>query len=430
MNPAQIIARKRDGHALTPEEIGSFVGRFARDEIPDYQMAALAMAIYLRGMDAAETAVLTREMLASGSTLSWTSTGPPKVDKHSTGGVGDKVSLVLAPLLAACDLQVPMISGRGLGPTGGTLDKLESIPGFRTDLGADEIRTITERVGCVITGATTDLAPADRKLYALRDVTGTVSSIPLITASILSKKLAEGLQALVMDVKFGSGAFMKTGADAGRLARSLVDVATQMDVPTTALLTDMNQPLGRLVGNGVEVDESVEALSGSGPDDLVELSLALGAELLVAVARFANAEEAMDHLRGVLASGRPREKFEEMVSAQGGDLSAPRPRAPESEVKAAVGGFVRTIDSEQLGRAVIELGGGRKQKGDPIDHTVGLEMSVKRGDAVQAGEPLVRLFARSEAAERVRDQVAAAIELGEEAPHPPPLVAERVAAAG
>jgi len=267
MHPSSIIVKKRDGGVLDPADISFFVDGYVRGEIPDYQMSALAMAIFLRGMDHEETVTLTEKMLASGKTLCWASGSVPKVDKHSTGGIGDKVSIILAPLLACCDLHVPMLSGRGLGTTGGTLDKLESISGFRADLNIDEIQRLTERVGCVITGTTEDLAPADRKLYALRDVTGTVPSIPLIVASIMSKKLAENVDALVLDVKFGSGAFMKSIEEARQLAFTLVEVGQRMNVKTTALLTDMNQPLGRMVGNAVEVDEAVEVLKGNGTTD-------------------------------------------------------------------------------------------------------------------------------------------------------------------
>ncbi|MGC3966115.1 MAG: thymidine phosphorylase [Pirellulales bacterium] len=308
MNPVQIIAKKRDGQALSAGEIRALVERYARGELPDYQMSAWAMAVFLRGMTDDETAALTEAMLDSGAQLQWPAE-LTTVDKHSTGGIGDKTSLILAPLLACFDLAVPMISGRGLGATGGTLDKLEAIPGFRTDLNLEEIRAVTRAVGCVITGATADLVPADRKLYALRDVTATVASIPLITASIMSKKLAEGLRALVLDVKFGSGAFMKTADEARRLARSMVAVGRKMGVATTALLTDMNQPLGRMAGNAVEVDESIDVLQGGGPQDLIDLTLALGAELLVATGRAADHEAAVTTQRARLSDGTAYEKF-------------------------------------------------------------------------------------------------------------------------
>src|SRR6266478_5475973 len=285
MNVVSLISKKRDGGELTEDEIGSLIAGYVRGDVPDYQMASWAMAVYLRGMTVAEIAALTEHMLHSGVTFEWPAGESPKVDKHSTGGIGDKVSLPLAPLLACCDLHVPMISGRGLGATGGTLDKLEAIPGFRTNLSLAEIAEIIERVGCVITGASAEIAPADKRLYALRDGTATVPSIPLITASIMSKKLAESLDALVLDVKFGSGAFMKSLDDARALARSLVDTGKRMGVKTTALLTDMNQPLGRMAGNANEVNESVDCLMGKGPADLMEVTLELGAELLVLAKR-------------------------------------------------------------------------------------------------------------------------------------------------
>src|SRR5215471_15555431 len=296
MNPVAIISKKRDGGRLSAEEIAEFMEGFVRGEVADYQMSALAMAVYFRGMDPAETAALVDVMLRSGATLQWPAGFGTLVDKHSTGGIGDKTSLVIAPLLACCGLKVPMISGRGLGATGGTLDKLESIPGFRTNLTAEEIRDVVEKVGCVITGATADLVPADRKLYALRDVSGTVPSIPLICASIMSKKLAENLNALVLDVKWGSGAFMRKQEDARTLAQAMVDTGARMNVRTTALLTDMNQPHGRMAGNAVEVDESIATLQGKGPNDLLGLCIALSAELLVSTGMEKTAESARKRL--------------------------------------------------------------------------------------------------------------------------------------
>ncbi len=427
MNPVWTIAKKRDGEELTAEEIGHFITDYASGEIPDYQMSALAMAIYLQGMSTAEIAALTDNMLASGATFSWPDGGLPKVDKHSTGGIGDKVSLPLAPMLACCDLQVPMISGRGLGATGGTLDKLESIPGFRTDLSMDEMRQVVDSVGCVISGATADLVPADRKLYALRDVTATVPSIPLITGSIMSKKLAEGLDALVLDVKFGSGAFMKTEALARELAESMVNTGKRMGVGTTALLTDMNQPLGRMVGNAVEVDESVAALEGRGPADLMEVTLALGAELLVSTKQADTLDQARATLQQTIDNGAAREKFAQMVAAQGGDLEAARPVAPESEVVTPRAGFVSAINAERLGEAVIAMRGGRQQLGDVLDLSTGFEMQVRLGDRVEAGQPLARLFAPPEVANAGRDKLLSAIELSDEQSEVRPLILERIA---
>jgi len=392
VTPAELIARKRDGHTLTRDEIAFVIRGFVDSSIPEYQMSALAMAIFFQGMEDEETAALTQEMLLSGVRLEWPA-GAAVVDKHSTGGVGDKVSLVLAPLLASCGLRVPMISGRGLGPTGGTLDKLESIPGFRTDLSITEMQAIVERVGCVITGATEDLVPADRKFYGLRDVTATVPSIPLITASIMSKKLAESLNALVLDVKCGSGAFMKTRDQGVELANSLVRAGQRMGVRTTALVTDMNQPLGRMCGNAVELDETLDCLAGEGPDDLRYVTLALGAELLVSAERCADPTAAESLLSDRLDSGAAREVFEQMVVAQGGDLKIGYQVAREQVVVAERSGFVTRMDTEALGMAVIDLGGGRRQIGDSVDHSVGIDMRAKIGDEVSAGDPLARVFA-------------------------------------
>jgi pyrimidine-nucleoside phosphorylase len=392
MNAADIIARKRDGAALDDAEIRWFIGGFTRGTIPDYQMAALAMAIFLRDMSADETATLTDAMLGSGQILAWPG-GPPRVDKHSTGGIGDKVSLILAPLLACCGVCVPMISGRGLGPTGGTLDKLESIPGFRCDLSLSEIQDIVERVGCVISGATDQIAPADRRLYALRDVTGTVPSIPLITASIMSKKLAEGLDALVLDVKYGSGAFMKTRERAAALAESLERTGRRMGVASAALLTPMDQPLGRTVGNALEVDEALSALSGEGPDDLLQVTLDLGSRALTLVGVADDDGAARRLLAEALRSGRARERFCDMVRAQGGDPDAPRPAYAAQPFAADRGGQLSQIDAEQIGYALIELNGGRRVQGDSIDFAVGFLMQVRLGDTVQAGQTLLNIHA-------------------------------------
>jgi pyrimidine-nucleoside phosphorylase len=427
MNVVQIISKKRDGRELSPDDIGFVIDGYVRGDVPDYQMAAWAMAVFLRGMTVEETAALTDCMLRSGITFQWPEGGSPIVDKHSTGGIGDKVSLPLAPLLACCDLQVPMISGRGLGATGGTLDKLESIPGFRTNLSTAEFQRICCEVGCVISGATADLVPADRKLYALRDVTGTVPSIPLITASIMSKKLAEGLDALVLDVKHGSGAFMKTRDEARRLAQSMVDTGKRMGVATTALLTDMNQPLGRMAGNAVEVNESIEMLRGSGPTDLMEVTLALGAELLVLTNRERSSGAARKRLENAIACGAGLEKFHEMVAAQGGEADAPRPLAPGHEVGSPRAGYVSAIDTERLGYVIIHLGGGRKQLGDKLDFSVGLEMLVRLGDPVEARQPLVRVFAQPDAIHHVQRDLLAAITIGDNPIDPPPLIVERIA---
>jgi pyrimidine-nucleoside phosphorylase len=427
MNVVSLISKKRDGGELTEDEIGQLINGYVKGDVPDYQMASWAMAVYLRGMTVAEIAALTEHMLHSGITFEWPAGESPKVDKHSTGGIGDKVSLPLAPLLACCDLQVPMISGRGLGATGGTLDKLDAIPGFRTNLSTAEFQQVCRDVGCVISGATGDLVPADRKLYALRDVTGTVPSIPLITASIMSKKLAEGLDALVLDVKHGTGAFMKTLEDARALAKSMVDTGKRMGVPTVALLTDMNQPLGRMAGNANEVNESVEALMGRGPADLMEVTLELGAELLVVAKRESSTAAARKRLEKVISSGAGLEKFREMVVAQGGDLDAPRPVAPPHEIPAATDGYVTAIDTERLGYVVINLGGGRRQLGDKLDLSVGFEMLVRLGDKVEPHQPLARIFANADAVAHVKRDLLAAIRIGDEPVEVPKLIVERIA---
>ena len=391
MNVAQIISAKRDGNELTEEQIRFLISGFASGEIPDYQMSAFAMAVYFQGMTIEETTSLTREMLNSGETISW-SGGKPKVDKHSTGGIGDKVSIPLAPILACCDVEVPMISGRGLGATGGTLDKLESIPGYRCDLSIDEFKNVVNWNGCSITGATGNLAPADQKLYALRDVTGTVPSIPLITASILSKKLAEGISSLVLDVKWGSGAFMKTIESARELAKSLVAVGNRFDVNTVAVITDMNQPLGNMIGNGVEVDESVDLLRGEGPADVTELTIHLAAQLLVNAGVQPDMDAARKKIDGVIQRGEALAKLSEMIQNHSGDLDASRERGTEHLVKAYDEGFVSRIDAERLGLAVIEMGGGRKLMTDSLDHTAGIEFLVRIGQRIEKGETIAKIF--------------------------------------
>jgi len=403
VTPAQIISRKRDGIELSEEEIEDLIRQYADDHLPDYQMSAFAMAVYFQGMTTRETVVLTRAMLESGTTLIWPNSAIPKVDKHSTGGIGDKISLVLAPMLACCGLQVPMLSGRGLGITGGTLDKLESIRGFRTDLSTKEIVEMASRVGCVITGATNELAPADRKLYSLRDVTGSIPSEPLIVASIMSKKLVENLDALVLDVKFGSGAFMKTIDRARDLGRALVDVGTQMGVKTTALVTDMNQPLGRSVGNAIEVREAIETLQGHGPADVLELAIRLGSELLLTQKKAVNEKEAHRVQLRTITSGQAMAKFEEMVAAQGGRLGN-LPLSNATMLVAKSSGYVHSVDNARLGNAVIQLGGGRHVITDTINHSVGLEILVRVGRQIETGQPLARVFADSDIEELGLDE--------------------------
>ncbi len=426
MNPLELIARKRDGQAHSAAEIESLVRGYVDDKIPDYQMSAWLMAAYLRGLSIDETVALTTAMLNSGSKLD--DDVARRVDKHSTGGIGDKTSFIVAPLLACCGLQVPMISGRGLGPTGGTLDKLESIPGCRTDLSGGEISRVLNEVGCVITGATSQLVPADRKLYALRDATSTIGSIGLITASILSKKLAENLSALVLDVKFGSGTFMKTRSQARALADSLLEVAGRLGLPSTALVTAMDQPNGRMVGSAVEIDEALEVLGGNGPSDLRELAVALAGEVLLMKRMAGDAAEAQTTLAGYLDSGRAMARFEQMVAAQGGDLRAPRPCSESWPLVAQRDGWIVRIDAERLGLAVVEMGGGRKTVGQPIDHAVGLEMLVRLGDRVQVGQPLLNIFASPEARRRALEILNGCITIDQRVSQVGPLIAERIVA--
>lgn len=391
MHVPSLIEKKRDGGKLSAAEMGALIAGYVRGEVPDYQMAAWAMAVFFRGMDDEETTALTLTMRDSGEVFAWPEGTPPKVDKHSTGGVGDKVSLILAPLLACEGVWVPMISGRGLGFTGGTLDKLESIPGFRTDLAWPEMLAQLESVGCFITGQTSNLCPADRKLYALRDVTATVASLPLIVASIMSKKLAESLDRLVLDVKFGRGAFMQQRAEAQKLAEAMVAVGRGAGVETHALLNPMNQPLGCTVGHALEVAECVDVLHGGGPEDLLEITLDLAAKLV---------PSAKDKLRARLRDGSAWEKFVSMVEAQGGEVPALEKlrevhRAPVvTELCASAVGKITKLDALEIGRLCVELGAGRAQAGDPVDFAVGVECLRKEGAAVERGEPVLRVHSR------------------------------------
>jgi pyrimidine-nucleoside phosphorylase len=374
-------------------------------------------------MNPTEIAALTECMLNSGTRLARCS-NRLRVDKHSTGGLGDKTSLILAPLLACFDLDVPMLSGRGLGITGGTLDKLESYPGYRCDLQSDEIEQQLQRIGCVITGTTAAVAPADRKLYALRDASATVPSVALITASIMSKKLAETLDALVLDVKWGSGAFMQTLDEAKQLEASLVDTGRRVGVITTSLLTDMNQPLGRMVGNACEVNESIDVLKAGGPTDVLELTIALSAELLLSTKRATSASEARAALMQALRDGRALTRYQQMIEAQGGTFSESLALAGQHVVTAPRSGFVAKFDGQSLGHSVVEMGGGRRQQLDPVDHRVGLEMLQKIGDKVDAGQPLVRFFFDGSATQvqSIARQILAAVSLAETPPQAVSLI--------
>ncbi len=403
MVPQWVIEKKRDGGTLDADEIRAFIDGFTGGAIPDYQMAALAMAIYFRGMTPQETAALTDAMMRSGECVTFDAWPRPTADKHSTGGIGDKLSLMIAPLAASAGLAVPMISGRGLGITGGTLDKLESIPGYDTRLSVDAFKRVVAEVGCSIIGQTDRLAPADKKLYALRDVTGTVPSIPLITASIMAKKLAEGAGTLVLDVKCGRAAFMRTAEEARALAQSLMRVGQALDRKMGAILTDMDQPLGRTAGNAVEVAEAVETLKGGGPADTRLLTLELTSRMTVLAGLHSDPAAARADLAKRLDDGRALEVFRRMVAAQGGDARViddarrlPQPGVAV-EVAAPHAGTVAFVDARQIGRVVLQLGGGRKAVADGIDPAAGVDRLVQAGERVERGQPLLRLLAKDAA---------------------------------
>ncbi len=399
MLPQWIIEKKRDRKALSEEEIRFFIDGYTKGSIPDYQMSALAMAIYFNGMDADEVAVLVDAMMRSGDLVDTSSIPLPKADKHSTGGIGDKVSLVLAPLVACFDIAVPMISGRGLGITGGTLDKLESIPGYQAKITESEFVEVIKQCGCSIIGQTDRLAPADKKLYALRDVTATVPSIPLITASIMCKKMAEGIDALVLDVKCGAGAFMKTIEDARTLAQSMINVGKAMNKKVSAIITDMNQPLGRTAGNALEVLESIETLRGKGPDDLVDLTVALAAEMIGLTREVPDATTLDRQLREKLANGEALARFRDMVRLQHGDVAVidDPAKLPQAGIvvdfAADQAGYIAEVNADAIGRACIVLGAGRKKTEDPVDFAVGISHLVKIGERVDAGDALLKIHA-------------------------------------
>jgi pyrimidine-nucleoside phosphorylase len=426
MLPAEIIERKRDGGELTPGEIRAFTDGYRAGEVEDYQMSAFLMAVLFRGLSRRELSALTGAIVDSGKRLDFSGGAVPAVDKHSTGGVGDKVSLVLAPLVAEAGLRVPMMSGRGLGHTGGTLDKLEAIPGFRTGLELDEFRRVLDEVGCAMIGQTDEIAPLDGRLYGLRDVTGTVPSVPLIASSIVSKKVAEGVEALVLDVKCGSGAFMREEGDALELARTLVELSGEQGLPATALVTGMEAPLGRAVGNALEVAEAVACLRGGGPGDLRRVTLALSSELL-ARSGGEDRDGARRRLAGILDRGRAAERFARMVEAQGGDpgiVDEPG-RLPAAEVvttfPAPRSGFLARIDARAVGLAAVELGAGRRRMGEEVDPAVGLVVERRPGQPVEDGEPLLTVHAADEAtASAARRRLEEAVRV---VPEPPENVA-------
>jgi pyrimidine-nucleoside phosphorylase len=435
MVPQWIIEKKRDGLELDPSEIRDFIHDYTTGAIPDYQMAAMAMAIYFRGMTPVETAALTDAMMHSGAMVDTSSVPLPKVDKHSTGGIGDKVSLILAPLAAAAGLAVPMISGRGLGITGGTLDKLESIRGFNVNLTEAQFIDTLLKCGVAMIGQTGEIAPADKKLYALRDVTATVPSIPLITASIMCKKMAEGIDSLVLDVKCGSGAFMKTIDDARALARSMVRVGKAMDKNVVALVDDMNQPLGRTAGNALEVRESIECLRGlHAGEDLMDVTLALTAEMLVMAGKSPDPDAARATLLALIDSGAAFAKFREMAALQGADLAVIDDPSllPTASIQrpypSPSAGYLAGVDADSIGRAVLVLGGNRRKTDDVIDYAVGTADLAKIGDRVEPGTPLVTLHANSEEAlQAALPYIEKAFTFSPDPVPPRPRILERIA---
>ncbi|HKQ90768.1 MAG TPA: thymidine phosphorylase [Blastocatellia bacterium] len=429
MRPQDLIEKKRDRKELTRDEIAFLIRGYTRDEIPDYQMAAWLMAAFLNGMSEAETRALVEEMLQSGVTLTHDHVAEPKVDKHSTGGVGDKTSLVIAPVAAACGVAVPMISGRALAHTGGTLDKLEAIPGFRTGLSLDEFRDVLKRCGLALIGQTKEVAPADRKLYALRDLTATVPFRPFICASVMSKKLAEGIDGLVLDVKTGNGAFMREFEDSRKLAEMMASTGRAMGKRVVALITDMDQPLGRWVGNAVETMEAIETLRGDLEGDFAELCLELAARMLIVGGVESDLEIARDRSRDAITSGRALERFRACVEAQGGDPrvlddTALLPQADKQRaITAGRAGFVNGIETDEIGRVVMDWGGGRRRLEDKIDYSVGLRLHAKIGDHVNAGDPLAIAYYNDESKfEEMGARLRAAYRIGGSAPKSEPLI--------
>jgi pyrimidine-nucleoside phosphorylase len=433
----RLIERKRDGGRIDPGEWRALLGAYVAGHVPDYQMAAFLMAVFLRGLDREETAALTDAMLRSGGALDLHGISAPRIDKHSTGGVGDKVSLVLAPLAASMGIVVPMISGRGLGHTGGTLDKLDAIPGFRSDLSLAAAREQLERVGCVLLGQSGEIAPVDRKLYALRDATATVEAIPLIAASIMSKKLAEGLTGLVLDVKRGSGSFLTTLERGLELADTMIALGAAHDCPVVALITAMDRPLGRACGNALEMEEAIHALRGEGPADLMEVTYALAAEMMLLGGLAEDRGDAKAKLELAIASGQAAEKFKEIIEAQGGnpavvDDPALLPQAEAIELyRAPRRGLVAQVEPRTVGRGIIALGGGRTRMEDRVDPGVGYVITVKPGDWVEAGEAIATVFARDEAGLRAgAAALREAIHIADEADPPLPLISHRVTELG
>ena len=433
----RLIERKRDGGRLEPGEWRALTLAYAAGHVPDYQMAAFLMACFLRGLDRGETSALTEAMLDSGDRLHLADLGVPRIDKHSTGGVGDKVSLVLAPLIASLGVAVPMMSGRGLGHTGGTLDKLESIPGFRTSLTLGEATEQLTRIHCALIGQTQEIAPADRKMYALRDATSTVESIPLIAASIMSKKLAEDLTGLVLDIKRGTGSFLPQLERDLELAEAMIRLGADHGCPVVALVTAMDRPLGRACGNALEVEEAIHTLKGEGPPDLLEVTYALGAEMLMLAGVAEDADAARRQMEKAIGTGKAAQHFQRIIEAQGGnpgvvDDPAVLPQAAECELFSAPRrGFVARVEPRAIGRGIIALGGGRTKIEDRIDPSVGFVITARPGDWVEQGEPLATIFAHDRAGvESGRQTLRQALVIADEADPPLPLISHRVNASG
>lgn len=433
MHPYELIKRKRDGGLLEAGEIAQFIAGYTEGIIPDYQMAAMCMSIFFNGLTDVELAAWAGAMLRSGEVIDLSDVPALKVDKHSTGGVGDKVSLSLAPLAAACGVPVPMISGRGLGHTGGTLDKLESIPGFRVDLGVERYRELVRTIGCCLIGQTSTVVPADKKLYALRDVTATVDCIPLIASSIMSKKLAEGIDALVLDVKVGSGAFMKTLDDARKLATTMVGIGREMGKKVVAIITDMEQPLGRAIGNSLEAIEAIDMLKGQAPADYTECTMKLTAKMLELGKAAKDETEARARLQAVIDDGSALKKFAQIIEAQGGnpavlyDYSVFPTARQIVPIPSPVSGYITAIDTEKVGMAAVALGAGRERVDSIIDPAVGFVLEKKVGDKVEKGEPLAMMHINDAArAATIIDRFQSACAFGDEAPTPRPLIIETI----
>lgn len=432
-NPVTIIRKKRDGQVLTSEEIAFFINKYTEDRLPDYQMSAFLMAAFLNRLNNDEAGALTNAMLHSGKVLDLSDISGKKVDKHSTGGVGDKLSLILAPIAASCEVPVPMISGRGLGHTGGTLDKLESIPGFTVDITLEKYREVLKKCHMVMAGATEDIAPADKRLYALRDVTATVESIPLIAGSIMSKKLAEGIEALVLDVKFGSGAFMKNTDEALELAETLVSIGEKFGKETIAYLTDMNQPLGYKVGNWLEVEESIESLKGKGPADVMEVTHQLAGSMIYLGGKAKTIEEGIEKSKSAISSGKALDVWKQVVAEQGGDVNLiENPEeygqaAHRFEIEAENSGYVQAMDAFEIGMASVELGAGRKTKEEDIDPASGFILKKKIGDKIKKGETIAIGFTNNkQVMETVSESFLQAVTIGEAKPDAIQMITHKV----